>query len=122
MHFERFEFDIEKREVVEAKVGDEVFAGASVNWRGYSKADSLWMFAEIEGLMASWTDVEADVWSLTGEVDEEGGTVAYSLSFRAGEAWHRVTDWEALDDGRRATILKALGAILDSVHSLLLIF
>jgi hypothetical protein len=121
MYFEEFQFDRAARSIIEARVGDEVFAGASVEWRGYSKADTLWMFSKIEGVLSTWSDVEADVWRLTGDADAEGVIEAYSLSWREGESWRDAGAWERLGEGERASILATIEDILTSLHALLLI-
>jgi len=120
MHFERLRFDRERCEVLEDSVGDDVFSGATVQWRGFSRGDREWLFEQLDGVLRIWVPTsEANVWSLTGHVDDAGPR--YTLTCEvSGEPVPAA--WDALDEVQRREILEHLEIALESVHALLLIY
>ena len=122
MHFERLHFNVNKQTVLDDAVGDAVYTGATVQWRGHNKHDTEWFFSQLAAVLQLWApDRSDDEWLLVGTADAEGENVRYSLHSGGESAWRQTDDWGSLTDDQRAEILEHVQAALDSVHALLLI-
>jgi len=121
LHFEWLEVDLERQEIIEARVGDVVYSGATVQWSGFGRADRGWFFKRLPAIFGLWApDVDAERWRLTGQLDD-GDKIAYHLERFDGEAWRPLQQWHHLSETDRLGLLAELEELLAAVHGLLVI-
>ena len=122
MHFEQFDVELGLQKILFARVGDEVYSGATVQWSVYGRADRAWMFQALRRVIATWSPEVAELdgrWRFMGEVS--GDQLSYVLEHQRDGRWDGVRPWSDLSERGRQEILAGLGQILESVHGLLLI-
>ncbi len=122
MHFEVLHFDADQSEVLEAKVGDEVFSGATVNWKGYMRPDRIWMFERLVQVLELWTEPRGGQWRVTGQADDEGHNVRYGLEHLQASGWATLPALDTLPQQVQAEVMGIFDEVLASVNAHLLIY
>ncbi len=124
MHFEQLRVDLIDAVIHDALIGDEVYSGAFVDWKGYGSADKRWMFSRLRDSFAAWpgVDLGARAWTLTGTPVSDGRSVALSLSLGEPGCERPAPAWATLTDAQRAAVLAPLDDVLESIQALLLIY
>jgi len=127
MHFESFEFDLENRKVLDARVGDEVFEGAQVDWHGCGRSDRAWIFEQLDALVERWPGADPDAvrWRLLGSAPEDApddSRYALSSANEAGTDWTSAEAWDALDPDTQSALRDHVNKVLTAINGLLLIY
>lgn len=115
MYFETLVVDFETPRIEDARVGDEVFNGASVVLEKLPRSEIVWVAATLKRAAAIWEPGSASPSSmdLTGTLDGEAG--AYTLLLDGAPT----TSWTALSESDRAEILELYAGVLRTVNGLL---
>lgn len=121
-HFEALEVDLQHNKVLDARVGDVVFSGATVQWGAFGRADTAWLFQRLEVVFCEFgVGSDATRCRLRGQLDDDDA-VSYLLEWRRGDnPWQRCASWPDLDDARKARCLNELSEVLQAIHGLLII-
>lgn len=129
MFLETIEFDLADREITDARVGDDVFSGAAVDWGALMKADLHWVFEQLEAIVEAWVgdddDPDQDLacgWLIVGNPDPDANDDARYTLHRDETGWEAQAPFADLTNDRQARISTAVLEILDAVNGLLLIY
>lgn len=120
MYFEHLHFDSKTQVIHDARIGDEVFNDAKVEWRKLSRADMRWIFDHLQNLTKHWRGVETrDVEAHLRGMLNTKGQVIYTLHVVGDET---AVPWSELDEDAQQQIMDACQTVLETIHAFLLIF